>query len=200
MADEGLLYKKMLHTVEEVDAKIDEMAAEIIRKYDPHSTLFVGLLNGALPFQTKLMFAIARQDPSFHPNAQFMIVSRYADERDPGMPSLVADLPKKYHDLADQTVVLIDDLIDEGDTLEFAAEHLLEYGAKEVHSVVLVKKEKDTTADRQTMYNSITYGFEAPDVWLTGMGMDDSRLTRGSGRLGDEGNRWAGWIAEANTR
>ena len=35
------------------------------------------------------------------------------------------------------------------------------------------------------------FGFEAPDVWLTGMGMDNTRIA-------PEANRWAGWIAIAH--
>ncbi len=79
------------------------------------------------------------------------------------------------------------DLIDEGDTLDFAKAHLLEYGAENVDSIVLVKKRKDTPIKEGV----VMFGFEAPNVWLTGMGMDDERL-------GSEGNRWAGWIAIAN--
>jgi hypoxanthine phosphoribosyltransferase len=100
---------------------------------------------------------------------------------------LVTDIPPSYRDLSGKHVVLLDDLIDEGDTLDFAKKHLLEYGAVQVDSIVLVRKHKDAPVD-----SGVTmFGFEAPNMWLTGMGMDDERL-------GPEGNRWAGWIAIAN--
>jgi len=182
-----VLYKKLLFTAAEVDARIKEMAADIVARYDPKDTIFVSLLNGAQPFASKLMFAIQMQDPYFHPNIQSMIVSRYGPNREPGPLKLVTDLPPSYRNLAGYSVVLLDDLIDVGDTLEYAKEHLLDYGAKQVESVVLVKKQKSP----QIEGGIAMFGFEAPDAWLTGMGMDDERL-------GSEGNRWAGWIAIAN--
>jgi hypoxanthine phosphoribosyltransferase len=185
---EGALYKEVLFTEAEVDARIAEMAADIVRKYDPTGTLFVSLLNGAQPFTAKLMRAIQAHDPHFHPNVQSMIVSRYGPNREPGQLRLVTDLPPDYRALARYRVVLLDDLIDRGGTLQFATQHVLGYGAQQVDCIVLVKKRNDLPVEE----SSVTYGFETPDVWLTGMGMDDNRM-------GSEANRWAGWIAIANT-
>jgi hypoxanthine phosphoribosyltransferase len=182
------LYKEMLFSADQVDARIAEMAEEIIKTYDRSKTVFVSLLNGAQPFSSKLMRAIQMKDPYFHPNVQSMIVSRYGPNREPGPLRLVTDLPPSYRDLTGCHIVLLDDLIDEGDTLDFAKDHLLRYGAEKVDSIVLVKKRKDPPVEGGVAL----FGFEAPNVWLTGMGMDDERL-------GSEGNRWAGWIAVANT-
>lgn len=181
------LYEKILFTEAEVDAKINEMAATIVESYDPATTLFVSLLNGAQPFTAKLMSAIWRQDPYFHPNVQSMIVSRYGPNREPGETRVVTDLPPSYRNLTGRHVILLDDLVDGGGTLEFAASHLLGYGAEKVDKAVLVKKLKQSTGSPVAMF-----GFETPDTWLTGMGMDDDRLA-------SEGNRWAGWIAVANS-
>lgn len=180
------LYKELLFTEHQVDAKIEEMAVEIIGLYKNKNTIFVGLLNGSQPFTAKLMFAIHQQDPHFHPNIQSMIVSRYGRGRTPGQTRVVTDLPPSYRDLVGRHVVLLDDMLDGGGTLEFATRHLQKYGAEQVDRIVLVKKRKSPSpAIALTMY-----GFDAPDEWLTGMGMDDERL-------GAEGNRWAGWIAIA---
>lgn len=185
---QGCLYKEMLYTEAEVDARIAEMAADIVRKYDSTGTLFVSLLNGAQPFTAKLMCAIQAHDPHFHPNVQSMIVSRYGPNRESGQLRLVTDLPPDYRALAKYRIVLLDDLVDRGDTLQYARQHVLGYGAQQVDCVVLVKKITDLPIEDST----IMYGFETPDVWLTGMGMDDNRI-------GPEANRWAGWIATANT-
>ncbi|MDB5167061.1 MAG: hypothetical protein JWN26_206 [Candidatus Saccharibacteria bacterium] len=182
------LYKEMLFTADVVDARINEMAADIIKMYSSANTVFVSLLNGAQPFSSKLMRAIQLEDSYFHPNVQSMIVSRYGPNREPGPLTLVTDVPPSYRNLKGKRVVLLDDLIDEGDTLDFAKAHLLNYGAEQVDSIVLVKKHKDTPIKE----GIVLFGFEAPNVWLTGMGMDDERL-------GSEGNRWAGWIAVANS-
>lgn len=182
------LYKELLFTKSQIEQRISEMAKEILDKYDKSNTIFVSLLNGAQPFTSKLMFTIAELDPTFHPNVQSMIVSRYGANREPGPLRLVTDLPPDYRNLTGYKVILLDDLIDEGDTLEYAKEHLMSYGAESVDNVVLVRKIKDPAVQG----GIAMWGFEAPDVWLTGMGMDDERL-------GKEGNRWGSWIAIANT-
>ena len=51
-------YKELLYSPEQVDARVAEMAAEIIQRYDPRNTVFVALLNGAMPFAAKLMHAV----------------------------------------------------------------------------------------------------------------------------------------------
>lgn len=181
------LYEEILYTEAEVDARIAEMAVEITRIYKGTDTLFVSLLNGAQPFTAKLMRAIQGHDPYFHPNVQSMIVSRYGTSRDGGEPRLVTDLPPYYRDLSKRHVVLLDDLVDGGGTTDFTERHLYGYGAETVERIVLVKKLKSPPIEAKIAM----YGFEVPDVWLTGMGMDNTRL-------GPEGNRWAGWIAVAN--
>lgn len=182
------LYKQILYTEAEVDARIGEMAVDITRIYKGRDTLFVSLLNGAQPFTAKLMRAIQHHDPYFHPNVQSMIVSRYGASRDGGKPRLVTDLPPDYRDLRNRHVVLLDDLVDGGGTTDFTERHLYGYGAETVERIVLVKKIKRPPIEAKIAM----YGFEAPDVWLTGMGMDNVRIA-------PEANRWAGWIAVANT-
>lgn len=181
-------YKELLFTPEEVQAKIDEMAEKIVEKYRDKNVLFVQLLNGSAPFASKLMFSIARIDPEFHPNLQSMIISRYGAHREPSAIKIVTDLPPEYRDLSGYEVVLIDDLIDEGHTLESGRQLLLDYGAESVECVALVKKMKTT---EQSIGGAAVHGFDAPDVWLTGMGMDDQRIKA-------EGNRWFEGIAIAN--
>jgi hypoxanthine phosphoribosyltransferase len=185
--EQPVLYKELLYSADQVAARINEMASEIIKRYDRTNTVFVSLLNGAQPFSSKLMQSIQAQDEHFHPNVQSMIVSRYGANREPGELRLVTDLPPTYRDLTGKHVILLDDLIDAGDTLEYAKKHLLAYGADAVDNIVLVSKNKPHLPGVEIAL----YGFDAPDAWLTGMGMDDERL-------GAEGNRWAGWIAVAN--
>jgi hypoxanthine phosphoribosyltransferase len=177
----------IIYTEDQVTARINEMAAWLVDRYKlADSVLFVSLLNGAVPFTAQLMSAIYRYDPDFNANVQFMKVSRYGDSRQPGELKIMADLSAQYRDLKGRKVVLLDELLDGGGTLHFAKNHLLGYGADSVDCVVLVKKLKQLTADVEISL----CGFEAPDAWLTGMGMDDSSSA-------PEANRWAPWIAIA---
>jgi hypoxanthine phosphoribosyltransferase len=185
--DEPLLYKKILFSEDQVTDRIREMAKSVVAEYSSKDTIFVSLLNGAQPFTVKLMHEIQKCSPSFHPNVQSMIISRYGPNREPTELRVVTDLPPEYRDLKQKKVILLDDLVDAGGTLEYAKQLLLSYGANQVDCVVLVKKRKQPPVKFELQM----VGFEAPDVWLTGMGMDDSRVAV-------EGNRWASWIAEAN--
>lgn len=188
MANGGELYREILYTPQQVDDRIEEMAVEITRRYNSADTLFVCILNGALPFASKLMPAIARIEPEYHPNVQSMIVSRYGKNRVAGTPTLVTDLPPAYDDLSGIQVVLLDDMIDRGGTKKFTEQHLIQKGAKDVECIVLVRKLLEPPSNVEV----VMHGFDAPDEFLTGMGMDDARLAK-------EGNRWAGWIAIANS-
>jgi hypoxanthine phosphoribosyltransferase len=189
MSEPPATYKKLLYSEDQVSQRIDELAAEVIARYRDTRTIFVSLLNGAQPFTAKLMFAIQRLDPTFHPNVQSMILSHYGPNREPGPLRVVTDLPPEYRDLRSMRAVVLDDLIDRGSTLEYAAEHLRSYGAQSVESIVLVRKHKDPPVAS----NVVLVGFdEVPDLWLTGMGMDDQATA-------PEANRWAAWIAIANS-
>jgi hypoxanthine phosphoribosyltransferase len=177
---------QILYTEGQIVARIDEMAGQIISRYDARSTIFVSLLNGAVPFTFQLMRSIQQYNPDFHSNVQYMKVSRYGFDREPGELKIISDLPPQHRDLTGYNIVLLDDLIDGGGTLSFTKKHLLNYGATSVDCVVLVKKLKQPPVKTDIAM----YGFEAPDEWLTGMGMDDSATA-------PEANRWAPWIGIA---
>jgi hypoxanthine phosphoribosyltransferase len=181
------LYKEVLVKEVDVNTRIAEMAAEIVGKYKGRKTLFVELLNGARPFADSLMQAIQEIDQEFFPNLQSIIISRYGPNREPGPLRIVTDLPPEYRDLTEYSVVVIDDLIDGGETLRAAGDLVESYGAEDVSYAVLVKKDKERTV----VVEPLMYGFELPDKWLAGRGMDDPRIA-------PEANRWLGDIAIAN--
>lgn len=182
-------HKEILYSEDEVIARIDEMAADIIERYKNTDPLFVCILHGAIPFTNGLMMSIARQDPSFTPNLKTMVVSHYGPNREPGQMRVVTPLPHEDEAaLPGKTAIILDDLIDRGDTIDFTKQYLEDHGAAKVEAIVLVKKMVDPPTETEIAM----YGFEAPDEWLIGMGMDDSSVR-------PEANRWAGWIAIANS-
>lgn len=170
---------------QDIDCRIDEMAATVIERYKDKDPLFVCLMRGGAPFASKLMFSLTRQDPSFHPEMDFMTIATYGQE-------LVGKQPRIVMDLAPTTktqgrpVIILDDVLDKGYTARFTKAHLELRGASSVDLIVLVQKDTE-----RTQYGDATlYGFEAPDEWLVGMGMDDPRVRR-------DAHRWAGHLAIA---
>ena len=130
MSEQPPNYDAILYSEEQVSQRIDELASDVIARYRDTKTIFVSLLNGAQPFTAKLMFAIQRLEPNFHPNVQSMIISHYGPNREPGPMRVVTDLPPEYRELSGVLAVVLDDLVDRGATLQYAAEHLRACGAE----------------------------------------------------------------------
>ncbi len=182
------LYKEKLATQEEVKAKIDEMATEIIRNFKDKNPLFVCLLRGGMPFATQLMFAITRHNPYFHPELDYMTVSRYGGSQVASEPNVVMDLSYKSV-TTDRTIIILDDMIDKGGTYLFTKDHLKNKGASNVYLAVLVQRE----LEKPRGFDADYYCFNVKsEEWFTGMGLDDARL-------GVEANRWADYVAIANS-
>src|SRR5690606_31860681 len=102
-------------TEEQVTARIDELADEIIRDFRGEKPLFIALLRGAAPFAAQLMFAIARKAPDFHPEIDYMMVSTYGSGQKAGEPSIVTDVAPTTT-VSGRQVIILDDVLDKGIT------------------------------------------------------------------------------------
>lgn len=172
---------RQVATSEQVNQKIDTIAAQIIKDFPDTNPLFVALLHGAAPFAAKLMHAVVHASPDYHPDMTSMIVSTYGSEQTAGEPHIVTDLPPKMT-VAGRDVVIIDDVLDKGITADFVQQHLRIRGANAIKVAVLCDKltqrERDVTADY--------VGFTFNDNWLVGMGMDDAKSAHEAYRWLDE--------------
>ncbi len=171
--------KTVLVTENQVTSRVDELASEIIKDFPSTKPLFVALLRGAAPFASRLMFAIAKVAPDFHPELDYMMVSTYGAGRHASEPHIVTDLAPDTI-VAGRTVIIIDDVLDKGVTAHFVANHLKNRGAAGSKLAVLADKKTEKLHDITADY----CGFTLDDVWLTGMGMDDASS-------GKEHNRWS---------
>lgn len=175
-----------LYTGQQVDARVTELATDILRDYtDKPSPLFVALLRGAAPFASRLMFALAKLDPDFHPDIDYMMVSTYGNDHTAKQPVIVTDLAPKT-EIAGRDIIIVDDVIDLGITSDFVRATMLERGAASVKLAVLGNK---TVPNRTTTADYV--GFECGDKWLVGMGLDDAQA-------GHEYYRWLDEIWEIN--
>lgn len=173
-------------TAAEVTARIDALATEIVTRYKSQAPLFVSLLRGSAAFTAQLMFAIARCDPDFHPEVDYMTVSTYGSGRQGSAPEIVMDLsPSTVVD--GRVIVILDDILDKGLTSAFTRDHLLARGALRADLVVLAQKD----TPRAHGETATLYGFLVPDAWIIGMGMDDARVAR-------DGYRWLDYLAIAD--
>jgi hypoxanthine phosphoribosyltransferase len=174
---------EILKTEKQVDRRIKEMAGEVIEIYRGRKPFFLTLLHGGEPFAAKLMSSIARQDPSFNPNQSTIIISRYGPGRTPGELTIVAPITERVRrDMQGREVILLDDLIDGGETAREARRHALENGAGSVGMITLVTKEHSPTADIPLVMTGFP---NMPNGWLLGSGMNGP----------NEAHRWDGYIA-----
>lgn len=176
---------KLLYTADQVTARITAMAQEIIATYPADKPLFVCLLKGAVPFTSQLLAAITNHDPTFNPEVEYMHVSAYGDERSASDATAYSSIADTV--IAGRNVIVLDDCLDRGFTYRATKQLLQRQGAASVKLVVLANKQTDQ-ADRDTPLLS---GFDTPDVWLVGMGMDDAATT-------PEAQRWADYIGHVS--
>ena len=152
----------------EIAARIEALAATLSGVISGDWTL-VQLLQGAGPFATDLMRALARRD--IHPILDSLWLESYRDEQvSSGRVVVRADVSRK---LEGRPVLILDDVYDSGRTLTFARSHLLAKGATQALTCAFIRKPSATGLP-------IDYiGFDAPDRYLVGYGMDDAGRYRG---------------------
>jgi hypoxanthine phosphoribosyltransferase len=141
--------------------RVDELAAQISADYAGRPLTLVGVLTGSLVFLADLMRRISvphkislLQASSYRGSATF-----------PGGLRLNLDL---LPPLDGRHVLLVDDILDTGQTLAALVEELRSRGAASVRSAVLLWKNERTTAPVVPDY----VGFEIPDRFVVGYGLD----------------------------
>ncbi|MBY0565547.1 MAG: hypoxanthine phosphoribosyltransferase [Hyphomonadaceae bacterium] len=158
---------RVLLTEDEVAARIEALADKLAR-VDDNWTL-VALLQGAIPFATDLMRAFARRGR--HPIYDSLWLESYRDARQSSGKVVVrADLSRSVEG---RPVLILDDVFDSGRTIAYARAHVLAKGAAEVVTCAFVRKP-------QALGEAIDFvGWDAPDDFLVGYGMDDGGRYRG---------------------
>ncbi len=151
-----------------IAARIEALAQTLAETIDDSWTL-VQLLQGAGPFATDLMRALARRD--IHPILDSLWLESYRDEKvSSGRVVVRADVSRK---LEGRPVLVIDDVYDSGRTLAFACAHLLAKGALRTVTCAFIRKPSALGLPIDHV------GFDAPDRYLVGYGMDDAGRYRG---------------------
>ena len=152
---------------DELAARIDELAAAITRDYQGKEILLVGVLKGAVFFMADLARRIGV------PVAlDFMAVSSYGSATDSsGVVRILKDLDLE---IADRHVLVIEDIIDSGLTLSYLVKNLRSRKPASLEICALLTKPSRRRADIPCKY----VGFEIPDKYVVGYGLDLSEHFR----------------------
>lgn len=151
----------VLIPADRIQARIDEVAAEVVKKFEGRPVTVVGILTGCLMFAADL---IRRMD---HPvRVAFITASSYrGNATTPGQLFIRDEL---LPDLAGRDVLLLDDILDTGRTISGVVEHLKRKGAKTVHTGVLLRK----IGRQEVEFEPDFVGFPIPDKFVVGYGLD----------------------------
>lgn len=153
--------EKTLICAEDIKKRVAEMGAQITRDFAKKRPLVVGILKGAWIFMADLLREI-----DIDVDVDFMSVSSYGGgTKSQGYVKLLKDMTC---DCKDRDVLIVEDIIDSGITLSKIKELLLSRNAKSVTIAALLSKPSRRKADVEVKY----VGFEIPDEFVVGYGMD----------------------------
>jgi hypoxanthine phosphoribosyltransferase len=163
----------VLISAEDIAKRTDALAQDLSAVVTDEWTIVV-LLQGAMPFAVDVMRALATH--GVHPMQDSLWLESYRDARESsGRVVVRADLSRP---IAGRHALILDDVFDTGRTIAFARAQLLAKGALSVSACAFIRK--PASAHEPIEY----YGFDAPDRYLVGYGMDDAGRYRGLAYVG----------------
>lgn len=155
-----------INTLYDEDA-IHERVTELARELADagfHKLLVVAVLKGSFVFAADLIRAMHRL--GLTPEMEFIHLSSYgAGTQSSGTVNILRDIES---DVKDRDVVLVDDILESGRTLDFARKLIADRGARSVKIATLLDKPTRRIADIKADY----VGFSCPDKFVVGYGMD----------------------------
>lgn len=147
----------------DVDAALNSMAGEITQHLGHTNPLVYAVMNGALILAGRILPLLP-----FPLEMAYLHATRYGHQLRGG--SMLDWRVRPAHDLRGRTVLVLDDILDEGHTLQAIINHLRDEGAAQVYSAVLTHKVHERKA-YPGMRADFT-GLDVPDRFLFGCGMD----------------------------
>jgi hypoxanthine phosphoribosyltransferase len=157
----------VLFTAEEISARVREMGAEISCFYKDKPLTVIVLASGGIFFGADLMRAIDL--PMW---VDCLGVASYVNDKSSGEIKCRSALKL---DCSGRHVLIVDEVLDTGKTLCEVQKMLLAQGALSVKSAVIVTKNVDRS---QTVARADWSGFECPDRYLVGYGLDSNEEYR----------------------
>jgi hypoxanthine phosphoribosyltransferase len=157
----------VLFSAEKISARVREMGAEITRFYKDKPLTVIVLASGGIFFGADIMRAIDL--PMW---VDCLGVASYVNDKSSGKIKCRSCLKL---DCKDRHVLIVDEVLDTGKTLFEVKKMLLEQGALSVKSAVIVTKNVDRS---QTVAAADWSGFDSPDRYLVGYGLDSNEEYR----------------------
>ncbi|MCD7845410.1 MAG: hypoxanthine phosphoribosyltransferase [Oscillospiraceae bacterium] len=146
---------------EQLQERIRALGAQITRDYQGKTPLFVGVLKGCFIFMADLVRAC-----NVKCTVDFMVVSSYGDgTTSTGAVKIVKDLSENVEG---RDIIIVEDILDSGNTLSYLKRYMEARKPASIRIVTLTDKPDRRTADVTADY----VGFEIPDAFVVGYGLD----------------------------
>ena len=145
---------------DDINNRLKEMANQLSEKYCDECPVIIGILNGSFVFMADLIRKI-----DFECEIDFMKVNSYVGEETSGKVQLEKDI---NINIEDRRVIIVEDIIDSGLTMDYLHKHISAYNPKDITIVTLLSKNNNYTLN----FNIDIVGFEITSEFIVGYGLD----------------------------
>jgi hypoxanthine phosphoribosyltransferase len=153
--------EEVLVSSEQIQNRLREIAAEVDRDYADRQVLLVGVLKGAF-----IVMADLARYLTVPVEFDFMAVSSYGSAtQTSGVVRILKDLDL---DIAGRNVLVVEDIVDSGLTLNYLLRNLRARGPASLEIMTLLSKPDQIRVDLPIRY----HGFAVPNVFVVGYGLD----------------------------
>ena len=166
IALDTLASAEIIYSESEVTAAVSQLAEKITEKLGETNPLVLCVMSGGVPFAGHLMVQL-----KFPLTFDYLHVTRYGQDTSGGALSWRA---APWTSVKDRTVLILDDILDEGLTLAAIVERIKEQGAKACYTAVATDKLNGKNKPIQADFVALT----VPDRFVFGYGMDVSGAWR----------------------
>lgn len=160
------VFKKTI-TERQIYNRVQEIASQMNKDLEGKEPLFVCILNGAFMFASDLFKEITVKNASI----TFFRLSSYKGTETTGKVKQILGFTE---DLKDRTVVVIEDIVDTGITIENTVQQIAKHEPKEVRIATFIYKPNSCVRDITLDY----VGFEMPNDFIVGYGLDYDAMGR----------------------
>lgn len=154
--------KEIIFTAEDIKKKVKEIAQELNDFYKGEEVVFVAVLKGSLPFYADLV-----REVNFPVAFDMVCVSSYGASAE-SSGKLKVRLDSAYASFENKNVLIVEDILDTGNTLCNLLEHFKDKNPKSMKLCCLLDKPSRRLRD----INADFCGFEIPDEFVVGYGLD----------------------------
>lgn len=151
---------KLLISEEDIKKRVKVLADQITKDYKDKSPIFVGILNGCYVFMADLL-----RELKIDTEVDFVKIRSYESDSSTGTIKFRKDISA---DINNRHIIIVEDIIDSGFTINFLVNRLKGSGPKSVAVASILFKKEIAKIDFEVDY----VGFEIPPEFVVGYGLD----------------------------